>query len=194
VICAVFVTSIVFACFLWYKGEWDFIHALSIAVGFFFGFIFYAYGVSFLLSVYPWLDAFYFYFIWFAFQWVGSGIASAIPLLLHEEYEDAWDAIQIWLLFGFIYVLADLGIGAGPPALGPYSPYRDRGTLIGLNPACFAEDIPIGVLLEKVGVNPFTDVAVLWGYYVIPIIMVILLIAVVGFKKVENLIFQEIPD
>jgi len=177
---------------LFYKGDWDYPHALSIGLGLLFAFIFFAYGVGVLQTAFPWLDAFAFFFIWFFGQWLGAGIVASIPLWLDQNYDDAFDIIKMWLLFGYVYVVADLATGSGPPALGPYSPYRQKGGLLGLSPACFAEDVPIGVFLQVIGVDPFSDLAVLIGYYVIPIILIASLIIFLGFRKVEKLIFEEL--
>ena len=183
--------AVAFGFFLLRMG-WKKRHILSIILGFIFVFEFASNGAALLLPIFPHINASSFYLIAFFVIYIGGAVVSAIPLALHNFKKEKKKIIKIFKLFlvlGLVYTALD-NFTMGPFAAGPHSPYIGQ-SLCSLDATYYSEDVFFGCVLEKLHVNPFTNTAAFLTYNVYTLFLLVLAGAIIGFKGLEKIMFEE---
>lgn len=185
------IIAIIAGAFLHYH-KWKTRHILSFIFGFVFVFEFSSKGQSLLTPVFPDITAASLWVISFIFIYIGAAIISTIPLALHNFKKEKRKIINIFKLFivlGLVYTAID-NFTMGPFAVGPHSPYMNK-SLCSLDATYYSEDVFFGCLLEKVGISPYSDLADFLTYNIYSSFLIFVAGIIVGYKKLEKIIFNE---
>jgi hypothetical protein len=172
---------------LW-RESWEIQNVISLVVSIVWGLLFGLYGGNFITSIFPTIYADSLWLIVFVATWLGSGVVAMIPFLAKGESDRAIKIFTLWIAAGFAYTALD-NMFFGPFAVGPGS-YLLGQDLTRQNPSYLAEDLAFGSLLQRLGVDPFTDFAAFITYVGFSLSLLGGAVLLVGAKKVQSVLFD----
>jgi len=179
---------------LLYFGKWKLKHIVSFVLSILFVYLFSEYGYQLLSPIWKGANAADFWLIVFFVIYVGGAIIGTLPFIIDGiqkgEKKKLWNIFKFWIVLGLIYVAVD-NVTMGPFAVGLNSPYISYGSLCHLNPTFYAEDVWAGCIYERFGGNPFGSQANFLVYVVFTMLLALIAILIVGYKRFEKLIFVE---
>ena len=182
--------------FFLYKKKWNIKHVISLFMGFVFIFVFSTYGSSILKPVFPGINAALFFLIIFIIIYIGGAFVGSLPFLIHGDFKKQKHKIinlfKIFLVFGLVYTAVD-NFTMGPFAAGPNSPYIGK-SLCSLDATYYSEDVFFGCLLEKLMINPYSNLAAFIVYNVLSLVLILSAGRIIGFRRLEGLMYPERID
>ena len=172
---------------LW-RESWEIQNVISVAASIIWGLLFGLYGGQFITSVFPGIYADSLWLIIFLVTWVGSGLVATIPFLVKGKTVKATRIFTLWIAAGLAYTALD-NIFFGPFAVGPGS-YLFGQDLTRQNPSYLAEDLAFGSLLQRLGIDAFTDFAAFVTYVGFSLSLLGGAVGLVGAERVQSMLFD----
>lgn len=172
---------------LWREG-WEIQNVVSLAVSMVWGLLFGLYGGQFITIIIPSIYADSLWLIVFLATWLGSGFVAMIPFLIKGHTVKATRIFTLWIAAGLAYTALD-NMFFGPFAVGPGS-YLIGQDLTHQNPSYLAEDLAFGSVLQRLGINAFTDFAAFATYVGFSISLFVGAILLVGAERVQSILFD----
>lgn len=173
-----------------YKKKWELKHVVSLILSLMFVFFFAYYGAKILLPIWPHANAASFWVLMFFIIYGGGAFMGSIPFLVQginkKDMRKIKKVIKFWFAIGLIYVAVDNST-MGPFAVGPHSPYT--GSLCKLDPTYYSEDVFAGCVLEKVGINTTSELAIFLTYIVFTTLLLALAGLIIHYKRLEKIMF-----
>ena len=171
------------------KVGWERRHVLSLVLGFGWAFTFFTYGQKVVTTYWPSANATTFFIAYFLVLWGGAALIATLPFWFNGHKQHAKRIITLFLVMGLLFIVVD-NIGFGPPAVGPNSPYIGKD-ICALDPTFYAEDVFMGCIIQKLGVDPYGNTATFLVYVVFSFLLFVASLRLVGFKKVEQILYGD---